>query len=95
MTAAGGGEEAVGHARAFALNLGIAFQIKDDLLEMNDSENSDAANNKSTYITEFGKEKAEELAKLYTEKAVGELAFFGEKGKDIGVIASELLNRTK
>lgn len=95
VTAAGGGEEAVGHARAFALNLGIAFQIKDDLLEMNDSENSDAANNKSTYITEFGKEKAEELAKLYTEKAVGELAFFGEKGKDIGVIASELLNRTK
>lgn len=95
VIAAGGSDEEIRRARAFALNLGIAFQIKDDLLETDDADNSDEANNKSTYISVFGKEKAAELAETYTKKAIRELDFFGDKNADLKEIALALLGRTK
>lgn len=95
VIAGGGTEEQIDRARKFALNLGIAFQITDDLLETQDEGNSDEANNKSTYITVFGKEKARELAEEYTANAVSELNSFGESSSDIRAISLALLGRTK
>ncbi len=95
VIAAGGSDEDIGRARAFALNLGIAFQIKDDLIETDGADNSDETNNKSTYISVFGKEKAAELAEAYTKKAIKELDGFGEKSADLKEIASALLGRTR
>lgn len=95
VIAGGGSEEDICRARAFALNLGIAFQIKDDLLETDDADNSDEINNKSTYITLFGKERAAELAEEYTSRAIGELDGFGERSAELKNIAFALLGRTK
>lgn len=95
VIAGGGTEKQIESARKFALNLGIAFQITDDLLETQDEGNSDEANNKSTYITVFGKEKARELAEEYTANAVSELNSFGESSADIKAISLALLGRTK
>lgn len=95
VIAGGGSEEDICRARAFALNLGIAFQIKDDLLETDGADNSDEINNKSTYITLFGKERAAELAEKYTATAIGELDGFGEQSAELKDIAFALLGRTK
>lgn len=95
VIAGGGSGEQTEHARRFALNLGIAFQITDDILELNDGENSDEKNNKSTYISVFGLERAKTLAKEYTEKAIRELDIFGEKADEIRDIANALLGRKK
>ena len=93
--AAGAGEETVAAARSFAVNLGLAFQIKDDLLEYNDASNSDVQNGKATYVSAFGFQKAEALAGEFTEKAVRALEVFGEKGETLKEFALTLLNRTK
>ncbi len=57
--------------------IGIAFQIKDDVLDVVGDEKllgkpvgSDAKNNKTTYVTLFGLEKAEEDVKNYSNRAI-------------------------
>ena len=88
-------EEKINAARDFAVNLGLAFQIKDDLLEYNDEANSDVKNGKSTYVSVFGFAKAEALTAQFTEKAVAALGAFGENGEALRTFAGKLLNRTK
>ena len=69
----------------FCLNLGIAFQIQDDILDAYGTEaelgkpiGSDAENGKSTYITLCGYEKSLELCREYTQKALDALCIFPE-----------------
>ncbi len=57
--------------------LGISFQIKDDLLDIQSTTevlgkpiNSDIKNNKSTYISIYGEKKAENDLKKYTDKTI-------------------------
>lgn len=64
----------------YADNIGIAFQIKDDILDFEgDSEivgkstGSDTANNKATFVSILGIEKAKELLKTSVENAVNAL----------------------
>jgi geranylgeranyl diphosphate synthase type II len=91
--AAGAAEEKITAARTFAVNLGLAFQITDDLLEQADEGNSDDANNKATYVSCFGTEKAAALAADYTEKAIRALDVFGSAAEDLRAFAGALLNR--
>ena len=65
-------------AREYATHLGLAFQIRDDVLdatstteELGKPVGSDSANGKTTYVTLEGIEKAEEEAGRLTEEAVG------------------------
>lgn len=95
VIAGGGSADDIRRARSFALNLGIAFQITDDLLETNDDDNSDEANNKATYISVFGKKEAARLAEEYTENAVKELDGFAGRADDIKMLALSLLGRKK
>ena len=60
----------------YAYNLGIAFQIIDDILDVTSTSEelgkpvgSDAQQNKTTSVTLLGIEKATELAEKYTEDA--------------------------
>lgn len=88
-------------AREYALNLGLAFQIVDDVLDVTGDETilgkpvgSDADNGKTTYATLMGIGKAKEKAKELTEKAVWALSVF--EG-DTGILLSlteYLLNRS-
>lgn len=83
----------------FCSNLGIAFQIQDDILDVEGSEaelgkpiGSDAENDKSTYVTLFGIEKAREMAAKYTEKAILSLDIFENNG-ELCSLAKRLTDR--
>ncbi len=57
------------HMRNFGLNLGLAYQIRDDILDMD----KDKGIEKITYLTFFNKKKAETAIEEYSEKAMEEL----------------------
>lgn len=96
VIAASGDEAAVDAARRFARSLGLAFQITDDILEEKEEGiSSDRQNGKSTYVSEYGLEKAESLAEEYTADAVNALEYFGGNADEIRDIALMLLNRKK
>ncbi len=99
---AGAEQEKIDALDAFCLNLGIAFQIQDDILDVTGTEEalgkpigSDAENGKTTYITLYGKERAGELSEEYTRRAVDALSVFGEEKKYLVALAEHLTNRRK
>ena len=80
-------------ARDFARELGLAFQITDDVLEAEDeNECSDEKNGKVTYVSLFGVEKAKELAAIHTKNALAALNHFGDAADEIRLIAESLLS---
>lgn len=83
----------------YSENLGLAFQLKDDILdetstteEIGKPVKSDEKNEKSTFITVFGKEETEKLLEEATENAVGSLP---ENCLFLKELALYLLKRTK
>lgn len=97
---AGADEEKIKAVDKFCFNLGIAFQIQDDILdivgdekELGKKTGSDEQNNKNTYVTLLSLEKAEKLSREYTEKAEKSLDLFGEKAGGLLYIAEMLLGR--
>ena len=73
---AGGTPEQVSAAEAFAMNLGLAFQIRDDVLDTISTEaelgkpvGSDAAEKKTTFVSLLGIEECGRLVHLHTERA--------------------------
>ncbi|MBE6716111.1 MAG: polyprenyl synthetase family protein [Ruminococcaceae bacterium] len=94
LIAAGADDMEISYARDFARELGIAFQIEDDVLEASESgESSDVKNGKVTYVSLFGVEKAKELAAIHTKNALSALERFGPAADEIRMIAENLLNR--
>ncbi|MBQ6419853.1 MAG: polyprenyl synthetase family protein [Clostridia bacterium] len=92
--AAGADAQQMAAAQDYALHLGLAFQIVDDLLEYEDeNEHSDEENGKATYITAFGYEEAKRLAADHTDQAVGALSVFGERAETVRALSLRLLNR--
>jgi len=82
-------------AEKFADNLGIAFQIIDDLIDFREGEdNSDIVNGKATYVSLFGEDKAQSLADEYTEKALKALDGIDADTSALRDFALRLLNRT-
>ena len=79
--AGGATEEQFDAACKFAAGLGLAFQIRDDMLdvigtqeEMGKGVGTDAA--KNTFVRLYGLEKCEELVQKYTQYAIDALAAF-------------------
>ena len=78
--AAGGTDEQLEAARMFGTKLGLAFQIRDDILDVISTDEelgkpvgSDESNCKNTYMHFLGLEKCEEYVKALTDEAVGAL----------------------
>lgn len=99
---AGANDEQLKAAADYALNIGIAFQIVDDILDVtSDTETlgkpvgSDEQNKKSTYVSLLGIEKCRELSKELTEKAVKSLSVFESDTEELEKFAFYLLNREK
>lgn len=99
---AGGADKAqIEAANKFAYNLGIAFQIKDDILDViGDSEvlgkpvGSDAENDKTTYVTLKGIESSQKDVEIYTDAAVSALSLF-ENTEFLELLAGKLTRRVK
>ncbi len=85
VIAAGGTEEQIDAAASFAGALGIAFQIRDDMLdvigtrdEMGKGVGTDAE--KNTFVQLYGLQKCEELVQKYTRVALDALDAFEDPG---------------
>ncbi len=82
---AGASDEQLNAAAAYARALGVAFQIKDDLLDVSGSAavlgkpvGADAAHEKSTYTALLGVEKCNALVTELTENALAALDAFAQ-----------------
>lgn len=99
LYAAGTDEKKIAAASAYAYNLGVAFQIKDDILDVTASTDelgkpagSDAQNNKTTYVTLRGVENAQNDVEKLTESAVARLDEF-ENTEFLKTLSYYLVNR--
>ena len=97
---AGADEEAVITAANYALNLGQAFQIIDDILDITGDEKllgkpigSDTQNDKTTVVSLIGLEKAKKLAKDLTYEAIGLLDMINKDNEFLKELTLYLLDR--
>ncbi len=100
--AAGADEEKIEAAKKYCENIGLAFQIVDDILDVTSDEatlgkpiGSDSENEKSTYVSLLGLEKSARYARELTERAKAALDIFGCEGEFLSELADKLLNRKK
>jgi geranylgeranyl pyrophosphate synthase len=98
---AGGTEDAVGAIRDYAVGLGLAFQIVDDILDvegatadLGKTAGKDAAAGKPTYPALVGLERSRELAAEATEQARSALRRVGLGGGRLDEIADWVTGRT-
>jgi geranylgeranyl diphosphate synthase, type II len=93
-------EEDVVRLRRFGETIGLAFQVTDDILDVEESSaalgktaGKDIAQQKATYPSVFGLARSHEIANDLASKAIGELAAYGEKAKRLRAIAEFLVLR--
>ena len=84
VLAGGGTDEQIKAAAEFASNLGMAFQIRDDMLDViGNAEQLGKAigsdEGKNTFVCLYGLEKCEELVNFYTQKAINALDAFTDR----------------
>ena len=99
---AGADEEQTSMIEQAASDIGLAFQIQDDILdvtatteELGKPVGSDAENDKTTFITLYGLEGARSLAKQHNDAALAALADLGPEADFLREMAVELLTRSK
>ncbi len=102
VIAAGGSDEMISIAEKYAENVGIAFQITDDILDVTSTAevlgkpvDSDVGNDKSTYVSLMGLEAARKEAERHTAIAVDAIACLGERAEFLAGFAKMLTNRIK
>ncbi len=93
-------EEGRAHLRAYARDIGLAFQIADDLLDHEGDERKtgkavrkDDSRGKATFVSLMGPEKAREQAKALSEQAVGHLQGHGEEAGLLRALARFVVER--
>lgn len=80
-------EETLYHAKTYAINLGLAFQIQDDILDVEGNEillgkhvGSDSENHKSTFPGMIGLDRCKEMVEELTKQAVLSLKYWKDYG---------------
>lgn len=98
--AAGADEEKIKAAENYCDNIGLAFQIVDDILDVTSDEEtlgkpigSDSEKEKSTYVSLLGLEESSRYAAELTEKAKKSLEIFGSEGEFLLELADRLSGR--
>ncbi|PIW27718.1 MAG: farnesyl-diphosphate synthase [Rhodospirillales bacterium CG15_BIG_FIL_POST_REV_8_21_14_020_66_15] len=93
-------DEARAALHAYAHDVGLAFQIADDLLDVvgdaktvGKATGKDAGANKATFVSLLGVEKARQQAAMLSEQAAGHLEIFGEKGDLLRQLARFIVER--
>jgi geranylgeranyl diphosphate synthase type II len=97
---AGAGPDDVARLRRFGETIGWAFQVTDDILDVEESSaalgktaGKDIAQQKATYPAVYGLERSHEIAKDLATKAIAELAPYAERALRIREIAEFLVLR--
>ncbi len=83
VLAGGGNAQQLSAAACFANDLGLAFQVRDDMLDViGDAKElgkaTGADENKNTFVRLYGLEKCEELVSFYTERGIHALECFDD-----------------
>lgn len=93
-------DEALRSLESYAENLGLAFQIKDDILDVEGSTEklgkkvgSDESNKKTTYVSLYGLEKAKQMLRETTTEAKNNIEKFGKKADFLRELAEYLVER--
>ena len=99
---AGADDESVQVVEEIAAKVGMAFQIQDDILDVTSTAeelgkpvHSDEKNNKVTYVTLFGTEKAAEQVEELSEKAIDLLKSLNKNNEFLYLLIEKLINRRK
>ncbi len=98
--AANADENRIEAAREYSKNIGLAFQIVDDILDMTSDEKtlgkpigSDEENDKCTYVSLLGLERAKQLADELTLRAKSSLNIFNDEADFLKELADNLAKR--
>ena len=99
---AGASREKLSDLTKYAENFGLAFQITDDILDVEGDEKnlgkpvgSDAKNNKSTYVSLMSLDEAKFLAEKTVDTAVDALKDFGSEADFLRELVKYLIVRNK
>ena len=97
---AGAPEEDVARLSSFGETIGWAFQVTDDILDVEESSaalgktaGKDIAQAKATYPSVFGLERSHQIANELASTAIAKLAVYGEKATRLHAIAEFLVLR--
>ncbi|MEA1619685.1 farnesyl diphosphate synthase [Erythrobacter sp. T5W1-R] len=88
--------------RAYARDIGLAFQIVDDLLDVEgDADKAgktlrkDAEQGKQTFVTLMGAPKAREQARALVDQAIGHLSIYGAEADILRALARFIVERDR
>ena len=97
---AGASPEDVARLRRFGETIGWAFQVTDDILDVEESSaalgktaGKDIAQQKATYPAVFGLERSHKIAEELSTKAIAELQVYGNRAERLRTIAEFLVFR--
>jgi geranylgeranyl diphosphate synthase type II len=97
---AGAGAEDVARLRRFGETIGWAFQVTDDILDVEESSaalgktaGKDIAQQKATYPAIHGLQRSHEIAHQLANNAIGELASYDERASRLRQVAEFLVIR--
>ncbi|WP_130804654.1 polyprenyl synthetase family protein [Acinetobacter ihumii] len=100
VTAFAGTDQAIPQLRQFGQNIGLAFQVHDDVLDiisttetLGKTAGKDEQVEKSTYPALMGLEAAQQYAQSLQQQALSALDYFGESARDLLEIAQFVLSR--
>ncbi len=95
-------EEDLKRLTSYAEKIGLAFQIKDDILSEEGNQEilgkpvgNDKILGKCTYVSKYGLEKAKQILSEIIKQAIEELEVYGEKAQFLIELANYIENRNK
>lgn len=99
---AGAQDEQIERIEKCAYNIGVAFQIQDDILDVTSSlevlgkaVGSDEKNHKITYVTLHGVEESKEQVEFLSSEAIQILSSFSERNLFLEKLVEQLIYREK
>ena len=99
---AGASDRDVDRLEKIGYNIGVAFQIQDDILDVTGKTEilgkpvgSDEKNNKITYVTIKGLKQAQADQRALSEEAIALLGSFGRRNLFLEKLVEDLVTRNK